>query len=446
MKKIIFFLSIILVPALVFSQLKITTGTSFTTTGNVHIVLADMDFLNNGTLDATGSTVKFSGVNNSNILGNSIHLQNITVDKPVGKQLNLLGTLYVNGQVNFISGNIELNDKEILLGSTGSLVGESETSRATSNNYGFINANGVLNAPNAVNLANLGLVITSPVNIGLVSITRNFDSQDLPSGGKGIKRNYDIFPTVNANLNATITIKYFDAELNGLDENSLTQFHRDGYLIYSNKGFSARDAATNYVTQAGYDNLYKVTLSNPSGILPVTSLDFSAKRLSAGKVQLDWKTAQEFSNAGFFIERKTDKENIFTQKSFIASKAVNGNSAVPLNYQLIDTNFNSGKSYYRIKQTDLNGACIYSTIRVVDGAIAGTGTLSVWPIPAAGNVHIKLEGITKDVAQLWDAAGRLINQLPVENGQTYTLDHLSAGTYFVRLVNNKDLQQKLIVQ
>ena len=460
MKKFILYITaikqVVMVPTLLiisctsaFSQLKITTGTNLVTTGNVQIVLADLDFYNAGIMNNMASTFQFSGTANSSITdaNDAMFFNNITVNKTGGKQLNLHTTLYVDGQVIFVSGNIELTDKYILLGTTGSLIGETEASHATSLNYGLINATAFLNAPNAVNIANLGAVITSAANLGNVTVTRTFYSSDIAAaGGKSINRGYEFNPTNNNNLNATLTIKYFDSELNGIPENSLTHFESTDFITYHNTNYSARDPAANYVTQTGYNKLSKFTLGKPNIGLPVTGLDFSAKCVSTGKVQLDWKTQQEFSNAGFFIERKTDKENTFTQKSFIASKAANGNSVLPLTYQLIDTNSYSGKMYYRLKQTDLNGASIYSLIRVIDGMNVKGGSLTVWPVPAVSDIHIKIEGITKDVAQLWDAAGRMVQQLTVENGQAYTLEHLSAGTYFIRLLNNKDISQKIIIQ
>ena len=446
MKKIIFFLTIVLLPALAFCQLKITAGTNLTTAGNVHIVLADMDFINNGILDATGSTLQFSGVGNSNILGNSIYFQNITVNKPVGKQLNLLGTLYVNGQVNFMSGNIELNDKEILLGNTGSLVGESETSRATSNNYGLINATGILNAPNAVNLANLGIIITSPVNMGLVSITRNFDSQNLPTGGgKSIFRNFGIFPSVNAGLNATVTMKYFDAELNGLDENKLTQFGKDGYFVYSDRNFSARNAAANFVTQTGYDNFYQFTLGNALVILPVKLISFTAQ-CTGNFIQLNWKTAMETNSDRFDIQRSDNR----TSWQKIGSVKAKGNSTGITAYQYGDHALNAPSAFYRLAAVDLDGKIVYSP--VVEAGCNKGRLFKVLPNPVTDVATILIGGSENSTGTLvlYNSAGQKIMQQEValkgsSNQYQVNMTSFARGNYTMVLLQNGAVSQHITI-
>ena len=61
------------------------------------------------------------------------------------------------------------------------------------------------------------------------------------------------------------------------------------------------------------------------GALPITGLEFYAKRLNNTTVQLDWKTLQEINNKGFHIERKKENENSFAPVGFVASNANGGN-------------------------------------------------------------------------------------------------------------------------
>lgn len=181
--------------------------------------------------------------------------------------------------------------------------------------------------------------------------------------------------------------------------------------------------------------------------LPVTGLEFYAKRLNATTVQLDWKTIQEMNNKGFHIERKKENESAFAAIDFVKSHAVDGNSSLPLQYQKADNNTFIGKTLYRLKQEDIDGRFTYSVVRIVNGSGVKQTVLQVWPVPSAGPVNILVSGIEKpDNLQVFDMSGKLMQQMKVQNNTTVQLGRLFPGTYIVRLSENKDLVQKIIIQ
>lgn len=182
-----------------------------------------------------------------------------------------------------------------------------------------------------------------------------------------------------------------------------------------------------------------------TGTLAVTGLSFAAQRKNNALVQLDWSTLTEIDNKGFTIERKKDNESSFTNIGFVFSKANGGNSNFKLDYQKMDDNAYTGKTYYRIKQEDINGQYKYSDIRLVNGI--NSTTMKVWPIPATGPVNVLVNGFTRpDLLQVVDATGRLVQTFTIQNNQPLQLNKLSAGTYIVRLAENKELMQKIVVQ
>lgn len=180
--------------------------------------------------------------------------------------------------------------------------------------------------------------------------------------------------------------------------------------------------------------------------LPVLGLEFNAKRINNSKVQLDWKTVQEIDNKGFYVERKKENEINFTQLNFVKSAAPNGNSSLPLNYSHVDTNDFSGKTYYRLKQEDLDGKFMYSIVRLVNGNNGKTISMKAWPIPSTGPVNISAEGIEKDVILVFDNNGRLMKQLTITATTPVQLIGLVPGTYIVKLGSQKELYQKIIIQ
>jgi hypothetical protein len=184
-----------------------------------------------------------------------------------------------------------------------------------------------------------------------------------------------------------------------------------------------------------------------TGPLPVTNLQFSAKRMNQHSVQLLWQTEQEFNNKGFYIEKRKENEQHFAMIGFEPSKATGGNSYSPLYYEQTDQNSFAGKTYYRLKQEDLDGKATYSAIRIVTGNGEKLLLMKAWPVPAINNVNISVQGILKpDMIQVFDINGRLVRSIPVTNQLTVNVTGLTPGTYVVRLASDGNVSQKILIQ
>jgi hypothetical protein len=147
-------------------------------------------------------------------------------------------------------------------------------------------------------------------------------------------------------------------------DNAGTTFIAGNAMIEFTVGEAASitlNSANNMLTQ-GILQPYSI-----GGTLPITGLEFYAKRLNSTTVQLDWKTLQEINNKGFSIERKKENENNFAAMGFVNSNANGGNSSFPLQYQKLDNNNFTGNTYYRLKQEDFDGRSTYSVVRIVKG-------------------------------------------------------------------------------
>lgn len=183
-----------------------------------------------------------------------------------------------------------------------------------------------------------------------------------------------------------------------------------------------------------------------SNLLPVTGLEFQAKRLNAQQVQLDWKTVQEYNNNGFYIERRKEHEHEFTSLGFINSKATSGHSDLPLYYRQMDANDYAGTTFYRVKQEDMNERCSWSVIKIVPGTAGNSVVLKVWPIPAREYFSVAVSGVEKDWLVICDLSGRIVKQQPVKEHETVLITGFPAGTYIIRLRGQPGLLQKVIVQ
>lgn len=93
-------------------------------------------------------------------------------------------------------------------------------------------------------------------------------------------------------------------------------------------------------------------------IVPVELNSFNAAfETESNAVVLFWATRSEKNNFGFEIQKSTD-QNQFNKIAFVPGS---GTSVVAHEYSYRDHAVNSGKSYYRLKQIDLDGRFSYSS-------------------------------------------------------------------------------------
>jgi len=115
------------------------------------------------------------------------------------------------------------------------------------------------------------------------------------------------------------------------------------------------------------------------GPLPVTLVSFTAVPV-VDKVKCEWKTMTELNNDYFTVERATN-QNDFVE---IAKVTGSGTTSQPHNYSCFDDHPKAGTSYYRLKQTDYNGASTYSQIvKVSTSGKNNSGGVTVHPNPFA---------------------------------------------------------------
>jgi len=156
--------------------------------------------------------------------------------------------------------------------------------------------------------------------------------------------------------------------------------------------------------------------------LPVSLVDVYAERID-GAVQVTWITATETNNDYFTIERSADGIE-FTS---IGTLDGAGNSNQLQHYQFSDDAPLDGLAYYRIKQTDFDGAFSYSRIVSVDYSdIMEPLTVSVCPNPANDYITIKASRYFVDKKfKIFNILGTLI----MEGG----LNGVSDRVYFGKL-------------
>jgi hypothetical protein len=394
---------------------------------------------------STGANYTYSGTA-AQVTGADLPatVNNLTLNNASG--LTLTNHLAANGTVTLTAGDLSLNGKTLALGTTGSL---SESGGNTVGGAGEITATRTLSAPSAVNVAGLGATITSAADLGSTAITRGHVAQS-GNSNTGILRFYDIAPTTNTGLSATVAFSYDDSELNGILETDLAPFKStDGGTTWNLVSGATLDNTLNTVTLTGLDGFSKWTLGSTSAPLPVQLSSFTAAAGLRGTT-LTWRTASEVDNAGFEVERRGISEggmrNAEYQKiGFIAGA---GTSTTERSYRFTDAPA-PGRYAYRLRQVDRNGGSTYSgEVEVEIGLAPKAVTLGAYPnpfnpattidftLPSDGQATLRVFNVLgQEVATLFAgqaAAGRLY-QVP------FDARRLTSGIYVARLESGNNV-------
>lgn len=236
----------------------VNAGTSLKTTSNVSVVIFKGGLTNNGTVDFNAADVILTGDRTVFLSGNNaISFRNLIINKTSGNVL-LNRDVNVTNQVSFITGKIDLNGYNLLLSSSALLINETNNNRIIGLT-GEVRITLNMNKPVSANPGNLGAILTSNVNVGNVTVARGHAEQTLAANNKSIKRYYEIKPNINTNLAATLRFTYFNAELNGLQENLFTMYaYKNNAWI--NEGFTTKSASSNYVELSNMSSFAKHTL------------------------------------------------------------------------------------------------------------------------------------------------------------------------------------------
>jgi len=218
---------------------------------------------------------------------------------------------------------------------------------------------------------------------------------------------------------------------------------------YVPAGTVSTAANTVTIPSVSASNLYPwwvlVDLSKP---LPVELLSFSA-RPERAMVQLTWTTAVELNNDYFTIQRSQDGlefENVGQVKGV-------GTTQSSQDYSYLDIDAIIGRSYYRLRQTDFDGAQKYSEVRKVEVDENRSVELIAFPNPAPTNgFSLDFQQLLKSPTSIkvYDLLGNMIFSKIIDPGirvYTLTLNNTSAGVYIVKTVNYEfNLQQTVVLK
>lgn len=145
--------------------------------------------------------------------------------------------------------------------------------------------------------------------------------------------------------------------------------------------------------------------------LPVVWNHVEAAQEEGRVVKLSWSCMSQLNNDYFTIERYNPELHYWLDVGTVDGA---GNSNVITNYEFYDQDPVNGLSYYRIKQTDFNGATSYSKAVAVN---VETDNIVFYPMPFYDEFTL-FTGLNSSVdasIQIYNASGQLIRRWDKES-------------------------------
>ena len=145
------------------------------------------------------------------------------------------------------------------------------------------------------------------------------------------------------------------------------------------------------LTSSGNVNTTTITADNFSDgnctVLPIKLLSFTAD-CDKQNVMLKWSTATETNNSYYSIQRSSNGINWLV----VGKVPGLGNSSIQQNYSFTDKESYNGVSYYRLRQTDIDGQSETFKIIIINNCRKDHDELDIYPNPAVGIFNLLFRG------------------------------------------------------
>ncbi len=184
------------------------------------------------------------------------------------------------------------------------------------------------------------------------------------------------------------------------------------------------------------------------GILPVELVQFNGK-LQHKFVELQWQTATETNNEYFTVERSVDG----VVYEAIGRVSGQGTISESQNYTFVDKEPRDGENYYRLRQTDYDGAFEFLP-KIVSVEYAVSGAIEIQPNPISGdNVKVVYPSSVEGDLHLtiFDANGQKIREeqhtaFAARNEIALDFMNLKPGVYILQLQQGERMEVQRIVR
>ena len=181
-------------------------------------------------------------------------------------------------------------------------------------------------------------------------------------------------------------------------------------------------------------------------LTPILLSNFTVTRNDAA-VTVKWTTTTESNNKQFEIQRSIAGAAYQTIAN-IASKARDGNSAVPLQYEFRESNATKGITAYRLVQVDKDNTKTIYGAKMVRG-MNNLAKILLYPNPSKnGNLTIIFDDAQAKDIVINDLSGKVVQKWTNYAQSNLAVTGLRAGLYMVMVTGKTSSEkqvQKLVV-
>ncbi len=461
-------------------NLNIANTTTLDVTTSDHAISIGGNWINSGIFTARNGTVTFNGTASQGITSNAYNFYNVVFNNTATGS----GALVLNDDVT-ISNQCTMTDGIISTASNRLIL----TSTTAANLTGFGSesyVNGNLRRYIANNTSTYALPVGNGSNYYRADIKNNNLNgiTYLDASYNSLERHNDVDMDVNDGVELTYIsiasnmwtidpnaapssgsydIYLYTGNISGLNDNEFAVVKRPtgspdgtswttGGGTINTAGGDGRKVSDGYALRMGLTSFSEFGIgSTESGNpLPVQLVSFTAKLNRQGTVDLKWVTTTEINNDFFSIERSVDGINF---EEILQVKGA-GNTSRTLAYTAIDGKPLTGISYYRLKQTDFDGAFEYFNIVSVNNSGITPAANRNWnvfpnPLQAGGLMTVSSEGENAKVrVAIFDTnSGKLITE-KISETSTVAVElsnDLKPGIYIMNITEGEKTTSKRII-
>lgn len=436
------------------ARVNISTGVSLVLT-NINLTQSGSgEILGSGTVKITGTTAV--SLNNSGT--NDLTFYNLEVDNTAGILLN--APIDISNNLLLTDGIIDANTSELRFGTSATATGGGNTAhidgfatKTGTTDFNFpVGDNGIYQHFRITTISALSTFRVSYFDVQHPQAGPYYDGTANASIAEELGNcdHWDVEQVPLGSATANVVVSYGNNSCNVIPpagEAFMSMAVWDGLSWnYPLPGVDPIAVSGEVATTTPLSNFggFVLASNDPSNnVLPIELLSFDATAKTTS-VFTEWITATEINNDYFTVERSRDGHAFSSLENIDGA----GNSHAELTYSFIDGSPLNGISYYRLRQTDFDGASTASD----PVAVEFRQNLDGFSLENAFNCYEGLCIVYQSDAQelelrIYSSSGELVHQSevsPNNNFKTIPLD-ISRGIYHVSLSDGRRVESRKVL-